>query len=266
MSVNLFETTAERTGPLGRLNAGVKLLGTLLLTLGLLLVKDWVAAGMILVLELVAIAACRINPLRLLGTFWPVLLGALLSGWSTALLAEKTSTELIHAGPIWVSTGSLAVGGALMLRGLGLALPGLLLIATTDPTDIADSLAQTAKLPARFVLAALASLRLVEILLAEWRALGQARRARGLGAQHNPLARVHTALGQSFALLVQAIRRGTRLATTMEARGFGTAERTWARVPTYARADAWFLCGCLAIVALGYLLAWVAGSLTFIWQ
>ncbi len=55
----------------------------------------------------------------------------------------------------------------------------------------------------------------------EWNALGQARRARGLGAGQSLMGRAQTFGAQSFALLVQAIRRGSRLAITMEARGLG---------------------------------------------
>ncbi|GAA1047168.1 energy-coupling factor transporter transmembrane component T [Rothia amarae] len=265
-STDLFAPAPARTGRLGQLNAGVKLLATLLMTIGLLLVKDWVSVGSIFLLELVALRLLGLNPLKLLGTFWPILFAALLSGWSTSLLVEKTGETLIHWGVLWITTDSLTVGVTLALRGLALALPGLMLITTTDPTDIADSLAQTAKLPARFVLAALASLRLVGLMMSEWNVLGQARRARGLGSHDSLWQRLKTLVGQTFALLVQAIRRGTRLATTMEARGFGSGKRTWARVPTYSRADLWFFVGALAICAAGIGLSATAGTLLWMWQ
>jgi energy-coupling factor transport system permease protein len=42
----------------------------------------------------------------------------------------------------------------------------------------------------------------------------------------------------AFALLVLAIRRGSKLATAMEARGFGApTPRTWARPSSVGRAD-----------------------------
>lgn len=266
MAYDPFAVTAERQGRLGQLNAGVKLGVSFIVTLGLLLTQDWVTSLTVLCLELVLLQLLGLNPLVLLGRFWPVLCAALLSGWSTSLLAEKTGTTLIQFGPLWVTTGSAAVGFALMLRGLAMLLPGLLLIATTDPTDIADSLAQTLKLPARFVLGALAALRLVGLMMSEWNTLGQARRARGLGSQDTLWLRARTLGGQTFALLVQAIRRGSRLATTMEARGFGPGPRTWARVPSYRRADLWFTLGALGVLACGYTLAALMGSLTWVWQ
>ncbi|MFW0110749.1 energy-coupling factor transporter transmembrane component T family protein [Rothia sp. CCM 9417] len=266
MAYDPFAATAERQGALGRINAGVKLGATFALTLGLLLTQDWVTSLTVLCLELLALRLLGLSPLALLGRFWPVLFGALLSGWSTSLLAEKTGSTLLHFGPLWVSTGSAAVGIALMLRGLAMLLPGIFLIATTDPTDIADSLAQSLKLPARFVLGALAALRLVGLMMAEWNTLGQARRARGLGSQDTLWLRARTLGGQTFALLVQAIRRGSRLATTMEARGFGPGPRTWARVPSYRWADLWFALGTLGLLVCGYLLAAYTGNLTWVWQ
>ena len=116
-----------------------------------------------------------------------------------------------------------------MLRGLAIALPAVLLMSCTDPTDLADALAQKAKLPHRFVLGTLAAMRLVGIMAEQWQTIGMARRARGRGLERQPLQRLRATLGQSFGLLVQAIRRASRLAVTMEARGFGGAARTWAR-------------------------------------
>ena len=45
--------------------------------------------------------------------------------------------------------------------------------------------------------------------------------------------------GQSVALLVQAVRRATRLAAAMEARGFGSGGRTWARTSVFTGLDIW---------------------------
>ena len=47
-----------------------------------------------------------------------------------------------------------------------------------------------------------------------------ARRARGVDAGRNPVARLRLFASTAFALLVGAIRRGTRLAVAMDARGF----------------------------------------------
>ena len=46
-----------------------------------------------------------------------------------------------------------------VLGALALALPGVMLLLSTDPTDLADRLARTLRLPVRIVLAALVGLR-----------------------------------------------------------------------------------------------------------
>lgn len=253
-------------GIFNRMNAGAKLLATFILTLGLLAVKDWASALTVLTLEILALTLLGVGPLKLLGRFWPVLAASLITGWSTALVVEKTGDTLIHFSFIWVTTGSALTGLALMIRSLALLLPSLVLLASTDPTDLADSLTQTAKLPARFVLAALAALRLTGLLFTEWTALGQARRARGLGSGSGPLGRIKALTSRVFALLVQAIRQGNRLSITMEARGFGTGERSWARQDRHSSLDALLLLAVTLILATAYLLAATLGSLTFLWQ
>ena len=101
-----------------------------------------------------------------------------------------------------------------------------MLLTTIDPTDLADGLAQTLQLPSRFVLGALAGTRLISVAAADWQSVSLARRARGIG-DRNVFARF---AGTAFSLLVLSIRRGSVLATAMEARGFGApGVRTWAR-------------------------------------
>lgn len=128
-------------------------------------------------------------------------------------------------GLVRISEGSIDLSLAILLRVLAIAVPSVLLFATTDPTDLADRLAQVLRLPARFVLGGLAGLRLVGLMVDDWRELGQARRARGVADS----GRVRRFAGQAFALFVLAIRRGTKLATAMEARGFRRPERARGR-------------------------------------
>ena len=63
-----------------------------------------------------------------------------------------------------VTTGVLLTALGLVLRMFAVALPGVIVFATTDPTDLADALIQNAKAPARFAIGALAAFRLVPLL------------------------------------------------------------------------------------------------------
>jgi energy-coupling factor transport system permease protein len=79
------------------------------------------------------------------------------------------------------------------------------------------------------------------------------------------VAAIRIAAGQLLSLLVSAIRRATRLATAMEARGFGSRPcRTIAREQRMRRDD-WLLiaaAAAVAIVAVG--IGLVLGSWRFL--
>lgn len=233
-------------------------------TAAVLLTVDWVSASVVLAGELVLLPLLRISPWTLLKRIWPLVLAAAVGAYGTALLAEKTGSVLFQAGPVLFTTDSVSAGIAIGLRGLAIALPGIFLLVFTDPTDLADALAQRLHLPSRFVLGALAAMRLVGLLVDEWRTLGLARHARGADTATGPVGRLRNLLGQGLALLVQAIRRATRLAVAMEARGFGSGPRTWARTSRFSRIDLWVLLYGVGLAVAAVAAAVTAGTFNFI--
>src|SRR6185369_11669955 len=94
-----------------------------------------------------------------------------------------------HVGPLRVTSGALLAAASLGLRVLAVALPSVLVFASTDPTDLADALVQQARVSARFAIGALAAWRMLPLLADEWRLVVLARRARGIDAGRNPVAR-----------------------------------------------------------------------------
>lgn len=251
-------TLLERANPLSKLAAA------LAITLAVLVSVDWISSSMVLAGELILLPLLRVPPLTLLKRIWPLILAALVGAYGTALLAEKTGAVLLDAGPLLLTSDSVAAGIAIGLRGLAIALPGIYLLASTDPTDLADALAQKLRLPHRFVLGALAAMRLVGLLVAEWQTLGMARHARGVGSDSGPAARARSFLGQAVALLVQAVRRATRLAAAMEARGFGGGDRTWARTSAFTGLDVWVTLYGLVLAGSALAAAVLAGTFNFI--
>ena len=106
------------------------------------------------------------------------------------------------------------------------------------------------------MLGALAGLRLVGLFVQDWRSLELARRARGVADS----GRFRRFLGQALALLVLAVRRGTKLATAMEARGFGgPVARSWARPSPFGRAEVVTI-GCGVLLGAACVGAAVAGG------
>lgn len=219
-------TVATPQHPFDRVNPVAKLGAALLLAACLVLTIDWVSAGTALILELVLLPFLGVRWRQLWLRTLPVWIAAPLTGLTILLYGQAAGVVYFEWLAIRVSDGSIELALATALRVLAIGLPAVVLFITVDPTDLADGLAQVWRVPSRFVLGALAGLRLVGLFMDDWRFLELARRARGVGDR----GRIRRIPGQVFALLVLAIRRGSKLATAMEARGFGgPTRRTWAR-------------------------------------
>jgi len=253
--MRILEPIATPGAALGRRNPTAKLAGSALLTFILLTSIDPVTPAVAIVLELALVPLFGIRYPRLLRRAWPLVVsGVAVFAFTLIFTTHGGGSTLLAVGPFDVTTGSLAAALGLALRIFAVALPGLLVFATTDPTDLADSLVQQVRVPARFAIGALVAFRLVPLLADEWEMLTLARRARGVDAGRNPVARVRLFAQTTFALLVGAIRRGTRLATAMDARGFDSAtKRTVARPQRFVAADAGLVAGALLVagVAIG---------------
>jgi energy-coupling factor transport system permease protein len=243
------------------LNPVAKLLTAAVIAAALVLSVDWVSALTALVLEIPLFLALgvRLRPFLIRGALISV--AAALTAVTNLLYGEPSGTVHWHFLLINVSDGSIELALAMFLRILAIALPSVFLFLDVQPTELADGLGQVLRLPARFVVGALAGLRLVGLLRQDWQYLGYARRARGV-ADH---ARVRRVLGQSFALLVFAVRRGSKLATAMEARGFGAyPTRTWARPSPFRWREIALISAGVAIAAAAVSVAIVAGTWDFI--
>ncbi|SUA04593.1 cobalt ABC transporter [Mycolicibacterium fortuitum] len=234
--------TARTLNPVARLLTALIIAGALVLSV------DWVSALTALAGEVLLFAAVGVKPRAALKRGAVVTLAATLTAVTILLYGQVSGTVYWHFFLVTVSDGSIALAAATFLRVLAIALPSVILFIDVESTELADGLGQVLRLPARFVLGALAGLRLVGLLGQDWQYLGYARRARGV-ADH---ARVRRLAGQTFALLVFAVRRGSKLATAMEARGFGAyPTRTWARPSPFGARE-------FALIAAGFVIAGVA--------
>jgi energy-coupling factor transport system permease protein len=213
-----------------------KIAAALVLMLALFLTVDVVTSGVVLAGLIAAIPLSGL-PLRpLLRRLSPLALAAAGIALFNTILAPAPD----------VTTGVAAA-----LRLFGIALSGVLVIATIDPTDLADALVEHLHAPPRFVLGALAAWRLAPIFGQQWWVIGLARRARGLETERDLLARVRTFPSRTFSLLVGALRRGTELALAMDARGFGRRPcRTLAR-PRPVRVADWLVLIAAVALAMG---------------
>ena len=239
-----------RPVPLSAINP-VALLGAIaIVTVVLLVSGDLVTPTVVLAAELALLPAAGLTaPGDVLRRTWPLLMSAAGVAWVNVAFGA------LDGGAAWLSGATWGV------RVLALALPGVLLVASTDPVRLADALTVHWRLSTRFAYGALAALRLVPLLATEWETIRLARRARGMDAGRNPLARVRLFGSTAFALLVGAIRRGTRLATAMDARGFDSGiARTNARGSVLRRRDAVFVVATAAVCAGAVTLSVLVGA------
>ena len=247
-------TTSLSLGPapdvaLSRINPVAQLVAIVVITLTLLTTLDVVTPAVVVAAELCLFpAAGMTRPRTIWLRTWPMLVGAAGVGLVNVLLAEDASA---------------LTGAALALRVIGLALPGVLLVASTDPVRVADALTLHWRVSPRFAYGALAALRLAPLLVAEFEAARLARRTRGVEAGRNPVAQARLFAGVAFTLLVGALRRGSRLATAMDARGFDSGvPRTNARGSVLRRRDAAFVLGAVGICAAAVVASVVTGAWT----
>jgi len=247
-----LQPVANPSAPLARRNPVAKLAAALLFSLPLISTLDPLTPAIALAVELAVVPLFGLRYSTLVRRAWPLLIGAFgLLVTMVLFAAERGGSLLLNLGPFDVTTGVLTAALGLILRLFAVAVPGVLVFATTDPTDLADALVQNAKAPARFALGALAAFRLLPLLGAEWQMLTLARRARGIDAGRNPAVVLRLFVSTAFALLVGALRRGGRLAVAMDARGFDSGvPRTYARRQIFRRADAALVVGSVLLSAL----------------
>lgn len=238
--------------PLARANPVAKLAAATVLMVALFASLDGVTALVILagLLALLPWSGLRIRDLA--ARSWLVGLAAIsIAAFNTVFAGEQLGPTAIELGPLRIGSETLVNGLGLGVRLLGIVLAGLLATATTQPTDMVDALVQQLRVSPRFAVGVLAALRLLPILSREWEVLAMARRARGVDAGRSPIAAMRLFAGQLLAILVAAIRRGTRMALAMEARGFGAMDcRTSARVQRMQGSD-WAWIGAALLLGAG---------------
>ena len=248
-------------GLLARTNPVARVLALLVATTPLLITIDPVSAGLALALELALMPLSGVSARSFFMKATPLLVAAPLGALSMLLYASPGGNVYWQFGPAAISDHSIWLALGIGLRMCAIVMPAIALLDRIDPTDMGDGLAQILHLPARPVLAALAGARMTSLMAADWKALERARRARGVG----DASRIRSFLRGAFSLLVFALRRSGKLATTMEARGFGAAgKRTWARVSRLHAADAVLMVVAVALPAIALAASIWAGTFALV--
>lgn len=252
----------DSTAPLARANPLAKLAAALVLMAALFASLDGVTASVVLGALLMLIPSSGLSLRTIVGRARLVAVVAISIGVFNVLFASEQAGPLIAAvGPLRIGAETVLNGVGLSLRLLAIALAGLLATASSDPVEVADALVQQLRVSPRFAIGVLAALRLLPLFAQEWQTIGMARRARGVEAGRSPIAAVRLFGSQLLALLVGAIRLGSRMAVAMEARGFGASPcRTVARPQQMRTSDWGWIAGAVVLAALAIGVSVVLGA------
>jgi energy-coupling factor transport system permease protein len=247
--VKLLEPlTPDPRASLARAHPLAKIAAAFVLMFALFVTIDLVTPTLVLLAEIAAVPLIGIPPRALLRRAFPVFVAAVGIGFFNALLS-----------------GDIAGGVAIGIRLIGIALAGIIAVASIDPTDLADALTEHLHAPYRFTVGALAAFRLMPLFADEWQTIGLARRARGIDDGRGPVARVTGFFATTHSLLVATIRRATRLALAMDGRGFSDAGcRTLARPRPIAARDWALVVASFAVAAIATVASIALGSWRFV--
>ena len=238
-------------------NPVTRILGLALLTTPLMFTVDWVSAAFVIAFTLLMVPMCGMGYGRFFKRALPVLIVAPLAGIPMALYGQSGGETYLHWGLIngtdFFFQAEDGIRDAQESRGLG---------DVYKRQDLGDGLAQVLHLPERFVIGTVAALRMLTLLRDDLDAMRRSRRARGIADQ----GKVKYWFSLAFGLLVMSLRRAGKLATAMEARGFGgPGKRTWARESKLDARDWAVMAVCLAVALAALGLAWATGDLRPVW-
>lgn len=157
--------------------------------------------------------------------------------WMNAALPRTSGTEWFSLGWVTISVEGARNGLSFFIRSLVFGVWSMLFVATTQPTELVLSLIHQLRVPPRFAYSALAAYRYLPSLQQELHYIRAAHRLRGLGEVGGLRGRIQQVRRYTIPLLAGAMRRATRVAAAMEARGFGGSNRTYLRQPSISHWD-----------------------------
>lgn len=235
--------------PLARRNPTVKLGLVFVISAALLFVVDPFTPAVLYLLAVAGVlAAGGIGPRALAVAHLPF--AAFAVGLLLVNALSRPGVVLLEFGPFQATAEGLTVGAALALRTLVIGVLSIGFLATTDPVALMTSLHQNARLGARFTYAVLAGYRMLQELPREWDTIRHAHSVREPLRSNGRPGRRPGQLGRSiFTLLVVSLRKGERMAQSLESRGLGLAPRTTWRPVVVGRVDWAFCAATLVLVA-----------------
>ena len=172
------------------------------------------------------------------------------------LIMLLLQVALIRTGEpvfLFVTDEGLVTGTKVALRLLGVALPLVLMLLVTKPTDLANACVEKLHVPYKYAFTFTTALRFVPVFSQEMNAIMEAQTARGVEYDtKNPIRKLQLMLPLCVPLLISSVGKTDATALAAEERGFylRTRESSYKRYPFAARDIAAFAV-CVGLIALG---------------
>jgi energy-coupling factor transport system permease protein len=231
--------------PVHRLDARVKIVVAVVVTIALFVVSEWSALAVIAVASVAAIGIARV-PMRLaLRGLRPVALLLAFTLTANALWPAVRTEALFALGPLAVDSAGLMRGAFFATRILLLVFGTSLVTLTTSPVALTDAFAQMMRPLARLhfpvddaAMMMSIALRFMPTTAEEAERIIVAQTARGARFDAGgPLKRARSWMPVLIPLFVRLFRRADDLAVAMEARCYRGAGRTRLREARMRPAD-----------------------------
>ncbi|HET6222162.1 MAG TPA: energy-coupling factor transporter transmembrane component T [Dongiaceae bacterium] len=238
----------ERLNPLAKLAAAV-----IYFIAATVIFDPLIQLTLLLSIILALIILERVEPLMLLKVMAPFALVGLGYLWTNLLFHDSAGYYMPSpAGTAEIADPAVNAGVTLFLRAVVFGAISYCFIRTTDPAELMRSLMQQAKLPPHIGFSIFSAVQFLPYLRDELR---QIRLARAMRTGRRRMAGFIDLPGIAIPLLASTIRKASRAAISMEARGLTRPmHRTSLHRARFARRDAIFM-----TLALGLLAAFLAG-------
>lgn len=238
---------------LRRRNPVIKLTALVVIVASLTVVFDPYTPMAFLVLALTAAWGLGgLSPRSVFLTLSPFLLTAVGILLANVLFNQlnATSEALLYVGPLKVTEPALVTAASLSFRMLCFAAFSIVFVKTTDTTELILSLVHQLRLHYRLAFGAMIGYRMLPLLQSDYETIRAAHRVRGVAEREGRLAVIGRLKRYSVPLLAGAVRRAERVASAMDARGFGAfPDRTYRRRMRVTTGDWLFLAIVVTVVA-----------------
>lgn len=221
-----FATVVVAPSALSQRNPTVKLAVLFIACLALLFVLDPVTPTVIYLLSLTSVLlGGRLSLGTVLRAQLPFFAFAL--GVFSINVLSRPGVILWQEGALRVTVEGVTIGAALAVRTLAIGILAVGFVLTTDSLALMTSLHQNAKLGARPSYALMAGYRMLQQLPSQWSEIRAAQAVRAPLKINGAVRSTPASFARAaFALLVLSIRRGERVAQSLESRGLGLTPRT----------------------------------------